>query len=486
MYQKYKIINFRLERKMDQNETHEVDQTVKSVTLIEVTASDDGMTGFIKLIRQGGEPAPVTKEQLMDVLKANRITYGIKESSVEKLAARPIYNIKIEVAKGLPPVPGQDGLITYYVKRDSEYRPEINLEGEVDYKNLDYFQIVKKDQILAEIRMETAGSEGMNIFGAPLPTKNGRPAPSPVGKNTRLVEDDTLLVSDCDGVVRFLRDTVDVNDILKINGDVDQLTGNVNFTGDISIEGDVSDGYAVKSGGNIIIKGVVEDAGIEAVGNVHISKGINGGGKNRIVVGGNLKCKYIEHANIHVEGDINADYIIDSNVTCMGNIVLAGSRELIVGGEIRVLGELRAKDIGSESERNTRIEVIGIKIMDQETIDRVTKERNELNERLQYLLENAQKLSQSRMKADDDVMEQLAMIKKQILVIKDKIDQLNLQIQLMEKDWTMEFPGSITCRRKLYQGVKINFGEEKFHFEFSNIQHCKIFWADGKIVQGSL
>lgn len=470
---------------MDLNETPEVNQ-ITSATLIEVTASDDGMTGFIKLIKQGENPTPAAKERLMAALQENRITYGIKESSVEKLAARPIYNIKIEVAKGLPPVYGQDGTITYYVKRDSEYRPEINLEGTVDYKNLDYFQLVKKDQILAEITKETDGTEGVNVYGAPLPTKNGRPTSSPAGKNTHLAEDNTLLLSDCDGVIRFIRDIVDVNEVLKVKGNVDQLTGNINFTGDVNIEGDVSNGFSVKSGGNIIVKGVVEDAAIEAAGNVHISNGINGGGTNSINVGGNLKCKYIEHANIHVEGNINADYIIDSNVTCMGNVELAGSRELVVGGQVRVLGELRAKDIGSESGRNTKIEVIGIKIMDTEGIEKLTKERDELNSRVQYLAENAQKLSQSRMNANDDLMDQLALAKKQILVIRDKVDQLSYQIQQMEKDWNMEFPGCIICKRKIYQGVKINFGEEKFHFELDNIEHCKIFWADGKILQGTL
>lgn len=472
---------------MDQMETPEINQPeIPAVTLIEVTASDDGMTGFVKLVKQGENPPPATKEQLMEALHSNRIQYGIKESSVEKLAARPIYNIKIEVAKGLAPVNGADGSIVYYVKRDSEYRPEINMEGTVDYKNLDYFQIVKKDQVLAEITKESAGTEGMNVYGGIMPAKNGRPAPSPVGKNTRLVQEDTLLISDCDGVIRFARDTIDVNDMLKINGDVDQLTGNLNFSGDITIEGDVSNGFSVKSGGNIIVKGVVEDATIEAAGNVHISKGINGGGANSIYVGGSLKCKYIEHANIHVEGEISADYIIDSEVTCMGNIVLAGSRELIVGGDVRVLGELRAKDIGSESERNTRIEVIGIKIMDTETIEKLTKERDELSARVQLLAEKAQQLNQSRMTAGDEVMEQLALAKKQILVIRDKVDQLNYQIQQAEKNWTMEFPGSILCKRKIYQGVKIYFGEEKFHFELDSIEHCRLFWADGAIIHGTL
>jgi len=478
---------------MDQNEIPVVEKTTQQPeaqpampVLIEVTSSDDAMTGYIKLVKQGANFLPVTKEQLMDALKANRIVYGVKESSLEKLAARPIFNIKIEVAKGLPPVDGKDGYVTYYVKRDSEYRPEINLEGEVDYKNLDYFQIVKKDQILAEITKETEGTEGRNIYGSAMPAKIGRPANSPAGKNTCLIQDDTLLVAECDGVIRFIRDTIDVNEMLKVNSNVDQLTGNINFSGDVTVEGDVSSGFSVKSGGNIIIKGVVEDAAIEAAGNVHISKGINGGGRNSIRVAGNLKAKYIEHANIHVEGDINADYIIDSNVTCLGNIELAGSRELIVGGDVKVMGELKARDIGSESERNTRIEVLGVKIMDTQSIERLTKERDELNTRLQQLLENAQKLSQSRMGADDNVMEQLAMAKKQILVIKEKIDQLTFQIQQLEKDWTMEFPGSIICKRKLYQGVKIYFGEERFNFELSNIQHCRIFWADGKIIQGTL
>jgi uncharacterized protein (DUF342 family) len=467
---------------MNQGETPEINP----VTLIEVTASEDGMTGFIKLTKQGENPAPVTKEQLIEALAANRITFGLKESSIEKLAARPIYNIKIEVAKGIMPVNGVDGTVTFYVERDSEYHPNYNMEGSIDYKNLDYFQIVKKEQTLAEVTKETEGMEGTNIFGARTPARNGRPASSPVGKNTHLIQDNTLLVADCDGVIRFIRDSVDVNDMLRINSSVDQLTGNLKFSGDISIEGDVCDGFSVRSGGNIIVKGVVEDAAIEAAGNVHISKGINGGEKNSIFVGGNLKCKYIEHANIHVEGNISADYIIDSNVTCMGSIELVGGKELIVGGEVKVLGELKAKDIGSESERTTKIEVLGIKIMDTETIEKVTGERDELNEKLQALAENAAKLSQSRMNASGNVMEQMSMAKKQILMIREKVDQLNLQIQQLEKNWTMEYNGSISCRRKLYQGVRINFGETRFHFELNNLDHCRIFWDGSEIVQGTL
>lgn len=471
---------------MEIHENSAVDQGMDSMVVIEVSASDDGMTGFVKLLKESDNPAPVTKEQLMEELKKNRIIYGIKESALEKMAARPIYNIKIEVVKGLPPVFGEDGTVIYHVKRNSEYRPEINSEGIIDYKNLDYFQMVKKDQILAEIKKETEGSEGINIYGGTVPTRQGRPAQSPVGKNTRLIEDNMVLVAECDGIVHFVRDSIDINDVLRIRGNVDQSTGNVNFSGDVSIDGDICSGFTVKSGGNVVVKGVVENAIVEAAGSVHISNGINGGGTSRIYVGGNLKCKYIEYANIHAEGNINADYIIDSDVTCMGNIELVGQRELIAGGQIRVLGDLKARDIGSGSGRVTKIEVIGTKIMDTDGINKLTKTRDELNAREKYLTEGEHKLKQVRMNVDDAVMDQLAMIKKQILAIRDETERLTHQIQEKEADWTMEFHGSIICKRKLYQGVKIRFAEENFHFGLDDIEHCRIFWADGEIIQGTI
>lgn len=456
-----------------------------NICLAEVLISDDGMTGYIKLTKL--DEKPITKDQMLEALKASNIVYGIKESSIEKLAARPIFNIKIEVAKGLPPIDGEDGQITYFVKRDSEYQPEYSLEGNIDYKNLDYFQIVKKDQVLCEIIKETQGTEGMNILGCAVSAKYGKAPISPVGKNTQLIDDDTKLIATCDGVVKFARDKIDINDMLKIPSNVDQLTGNINFTGDINIDGDVCNGFSVKSEGNVIVKGVVENASIQAGGNVHISKGINGSGESGIAIGGDLRCKYIENAVIQVQGNIAADYIIDSKIVCMGNIELAGSRELVLGGELKIQGELKAKDIGSEKERVTRIEVLGKEISDIDEINKLKKEIVICNNNIQEYLEKANKLSQLiKIKDSSEISEQLNMVKKQIRMLQDQIEYKNIQKQKLENEWIMEYPGAVICKRRLYQGVRINFGEARFHFDFDNIEHCKIFWSDGEVIQGSL
>ena len=458
-----------------------------NICLLDVLLSDDGMTGYLRLTKQGENPEPITKAQLLEALKVNNIVYGIKDTSIDQLAMRPIFNIKIEIAKGLLPIDGEDGQITYLVKKNSEYQHEYSLDGNVDYKNLDYFQLIKKGQVLCEIKKETAGIQGRNIYGGIVPAKNGRPIPSPIGKNTEFIEDDTKLIATCDGVVSYTKETIDINDMLHIPSNVDQLTGNINFTGDVTIDGDICTGYSVISEGNIMVKGVIEDANIKAGGSVHISKGINGGGGSNIYVGGDLRCKYIENASIHVEGNIIADYIIESKITCMGNIELSGSKELIVGGEIKVLGELRAKEIGTEKERVTKIEVLGVQIIDTEGINKLKKERDEINKNAEILIENVDKLNQLvKLSGNNELLEQLSLTKKQMLSLKEQIDYKSNQIQKLEKDWTMEYYGAIICKRKIYQGVRINFGENRFHFNFDNIEHCRIYWYNGEIIQGIL
>ncbi|MDD2483938.1 MAG: FapA family protein, partial [Eubacteriales bacterium] len=116
--------------------------------LVEILFSDDGITAYVKLTKPQEGEEPITKQDLLAALETAQVTFGIKEEMIEKLAARPIYGIKMEVVHALPPINGEDGEITYLVKRDTDYKPEFNEEGNIDYKNLDYFQMAHKGQVL--------------------------------------------------------------------------------------------------------------------------------------------------------------------------------------------------------------------------------------------------------------------------------------------------------------------------------------------------
>jgi len=460
-----------------------------AVERVSVITSRDYMVGYIKLneVESEGEPIPITGDEIFDALKEKAIIFGVKEETIEQLVEKPIFGTEIEVAQGKEPIYGKDGYVNFHVKKDSEYEPNYDKEGTIDYKSLDYFQLVEEGHLLCEIVHETDGEDGINIFGAPVKARRGRPAISPKGRNTELNEDGTKLFAAVSGVVKFKKDVIEIGDVLQIRSDVDQTTGNIDFPGDVLISGDVTYGFSVKSAGNVSVKGMVEGARIETIGDIHISKGINGAGGEKVKAGGNLRSGYIENADIYVEGDIITDYIIDSNVFCKGNIELSGRNELVIGGSVKLYGNLIAKNIGNENERPTRVEILGADKGDAEPIKIKEKEYAVLKENADKILDILKQHSRFGGFSDDELDPQkLAVLKQQYQLITRRIEDLKAEIKQLRSEIKREYIGSVICKRKLYQGVKIYFGGDLFYFSLDNLERCRIFCQEGEIIQGGL
>ncbi len=73
--------------------------------------------------------------------------------------------------------------------------------------------------------------------------------------------------------------------------------------------------------------------------------------------GGNITTKFVENAIIHADGNIVAEAIMHSQVSCRKNINLIGKRGLIVGGVCRAGLEISARTIGSSMATSTTLEV---------------------------------------------------------------------------------------------------------------------------------
>ena len=471
----------------------------ENVNLIEVSISDDKRQGFIKLEKQEEGNTVFTKEALLAALAEKQIEHGIIDSAVQKLAQRPIFNIRIKVAEATAPVDGKDGVVKLFVKKDADYKPEYSEDETVDYKNLDYFQMAQKGQVLCEIEKETAGIAGKDLYGQPIPAYKGRKPQVPAGKNTSLNEDESKLIADCDGIIKFVS-TINIDEMMHIRSNIDFSTGNINFPGDVTIDGDVSSGFSVKAGGNLIIKGVVEDAVIESAGNLVIAKGIYGGTAGEVIAGKDLRCNYIENASLNVKGDITVDYIIDGKITCYGNIHLSGSKELIVGGEIKLRGELVARDIGNEREYPTVIRILGEKAVDQAELDRLKLKKEEAKLQLEEnkakeaqingLLLTQEKNSILNRNHKSSGMEQVKTLKKQIdrqfMLLKKELEEIDNAIGYVKNQGIVNYFGSVSVKRKLYQGTRIYFGDMLFSFEVDSLEHCKIYWDQDDIVNGMM
>jgi uncharacterized protein (DUF342 family) len=449
---------------------------------IKINVSDDNTEAYIVLGQaQGGDPEPLERDELQRAAERARISFGLDAATLRALAAGPLLDTQIPIARGVPATDGTDGFAVFHVKRSDEFKPDYGGDGAapVDYKNVDVFQIANKGQVLCEITPPTSGTDGTNVFGGVIPARPGREVPNPRGVNTEWSEDGRTLIASADGVVSFNGTTINVLELLNIAGDVDLSTGNVRFGGDIVIKGSINEGFIVECGGSLTVKGKIGNADVSVRGNLVVADGVNGSRRKSITVGGYMRARYIENGTITVEGDLFADYIIDSSVDCKGNITLSGSKSVLVGGRTAVFGTLSANYMGNERGIRTRIELMKPPV-DEDALARLTGERAALNDEFKSNTDNISKLrllmSQSDKPEIGALYKQLSL---QSAVFREKLRLLDEEIRRVKGEGESEYPGRIVCRRILYSGVDMFAGSLMLQRDHSNLEHCKLCLENG-------
>jgi len=322
--------------------------------VVHVSIVNGGLEAYINIEppRYGG--AAPTLEVLEESLSSCGVTHNIDVEKLKELAKEPVYNRDILVARGVPPVDGDDGTVTFHIRTEKDLKPKEREDGTVDFLDLDLVENVSRGQVLCTITPPTEGTPGISVRGEVLPQKKGRPAPSFVGKNTELNEDGTTIISKIDGQVDFDGRKINVSETFTVSGDVDTSTGNVKVAGNLVVRGMVLPGFEIEAGGNIDVMGVVEGSTIRAGGNITLKSGITG---SKIYCNGDLKSRFIENCTVFVKGDITAEYILNSNIKCGKNIKVIGSIAKIIGGSCMAGQDIVARTIGSVANVKTSLEL---------------------------------------------------------------------------------------------------------------------------------
>ncbi|HUU29883.1 MAG TPA: FapA family protein [archaeon] len=358
-----------------------VDQSTLTVTpFFELEKSTNEYEAYVKvkkLLHEGDFKG----EDLKRFLNDNGIVYGILDEEIENIFRQVRFEESVLTAQGVRVVNEKDGQIKYYF--DTELKPLEDEYGKLDYKELNLIQNVKKGDKLAEYFPPEKGVEGCTIFGKKIPPKEGAHPPLPSGKNAQQdPKNPNLLIAEIDGSVRLKGKSVEVEPVVTIKKDVDFSTGNINFNGSVFINGDVKSGFSVKAKNDVQVNGVVEEAVIEAGGDVLLKTGFVGRSKGKIIAQGNVTAKFCENENIICEGDLYiSEYVMHSTIQTKGTLFITEKTGLIVGGEIYAVKGIEAKTIGNQNYSPTAI-IVG---MDKETND-------EIRELKEYLAENAKQL----------------------------------------------------------------------------------------------
>jgi uncharacterized protein (DUF342 family) len=148
---------------------------------------------------------------------------------------------------------------------------------------------------------------------------------------------------------------INISESLAIKGPVGYSTGNIIFPGDIAIEGPVSDGFKIYSGGSVTIKQTFDVSDTVTKNNLTVAGGIIGRGNAKLKVGGTLRTKFIENCRVACRKSVVVDLeIINSHVFTLESVEM-GEKGRIVGGEIYAARGVRTGNIGKKTGKAARI-----------------------------------------------------------------------------------------------------------------------------------
>ncbi|MDB5056062.1 MAG: hypothetical protein JWM44_4112 [Bacilli bacterium] len=269
--------------------------------MFEVTVSDDKMLAYFKLHTLVKNPwhlldqprtahayikAERDKHKVLEALQFNEIVtlivkLGILNNLDIKVIQDELFNPtyeKMVIARGKPLVPGKDANLEIFF--EERVQSEFNeVGGVMDYRNHLIIPTVQSGEIIAKKTMMSVGTLGYDVYGHILTPIAVRDIQVYAKSNINLLEDGNIIatkegrprITGTDRVKYF-----DISTAYIVSGNVDLVTGNICFSGDIVVYGDVMDNMILESLGSIYVSGNVYNATLTATGSIYVKGNIVG------------------------------------------------------------------------------------------------------------------------------------------------------------------------------------------------------------------
>lgn len=310
----FSALNDRIRIELSEDETR--------AYLIIFSSLKNGMPTLEKIVNA------LTELRIRDIL-VSVIQDALKDGATDK---------PLLIAKGLSPTKGKDA---FFIYRFGSHPEDKEIE-------------VFPGQLLAVKRPPTIGKPGMKVTGEIIPPLQGRNITIISGRNTFVTNDGTSIFALEKGKVHWKGNSVFVDEVLEVSGDVDSSVGDISFKGTVIVAGEVKDGFTIKADGDININGSTGICTLESVGDIIIKRSVNGKGVARICAEGNISVHSICEAYIQAKRDVIVEKGIENSIVFARNIRV--NNGFIYGGEITASSGIIAQQIGTlESEAVTDI-----------------------------------------------------------------------------------------------------------------------------------
>lgn len=310
--------------------------------------------------------APVQKQSILQEAEHKGITAALDLAAIDK-ALRTGGN-GILIARGRAPVAGTDGKLESLVPSMKARSPHLDAHGLADFRDLGEIVTVHAGDALMRLIQPTNGTPGETVTGKTLPVRPGKKIAFAAKLDGVIPDpnDPNLLIAAISGCPVVLKNGVSVDPVYTAK-DVDLHTGNISFDGTVHVSGDVHAGMSIKTSGDIYVDGTIENAMLEAGGDIVVKGGIIGSSELHAKLNerhpaairctGSCTARFVQNALVAAGNGIFIHDVAMQSELAAGHQIVVGDKDSrkgdIIGGIVRATMLVKAQNIGSSADVKT-------------------------------------------------------------------------------------------------------------------------------------
>jgi len=385
---------------------------------------------------------------------------------IDKIFAEQSFGKRYLLIEGIPSCKGAEGRLEWLVDHSPTGAIEQDSNGRMNFYKVDNIVNVKVEDHLAKVHPPEEGKPGIDIFGEVIPPPKTRAMQYKAGNGVRLDEDSLTFIAEMDGGLSFLSSTISVEPVYYVSKDVDFSVGNIEFRGQVRIQGQVLDGFTVQADKDIFIDGTVGASTLDAGGQVILGSGMAGKERGKILSKGNVQAKYLNSSSVESAGNVEIQgEIVNSKVNALGSVIVPEGR--IFNSEVTANEDIICDILGSNLGVRTKASA-GLNYLNRRKIHEVDEQINKLNVTFDKIKDKIEPLI-----TDETVFKSLPLEKVDIINrLKDEMNKIKEEVVTMAQNreylaTTLENNTrySITVYGRVYPGVEIQIADCRKNIE---------------------
>jgi uncharacterized protein (DUF342 family) len=456
--------------------------TVRSDGKFSLRPATDLSAIYLSYTLPTGGGTQVLPESVIGAAKSHGVTVELDVEAINKTLLEGGTNVR--VGYGRAPVPGVDGHFDILVDNMKKRSPHLDENGLADFRDLGEIVTVKPGDPLMRIVDPTTGEPGLTVTGKEIPVKPGKKVSFPSRLEGVMVDpaDPHLLVAAISGFPIVAKNGVKVEAIYRVEN-VDLHTGNITYDGGVHVTGDVHSGMTVKATGDIHVEGTVEDALLEAGGDVTVKCGIMGSDEDNdasdnkmhatIKCGGSCTVKFAQNAHIFAgNGIFVLETSMQSELNAAHQIIVGdkGSRKGdLIGGIARATMLVRAHNIGSDDHPRT-IVIVGNDKYLHERLQECNEKSKIANNKFADVL---MLLSSAKKNPEKITAEVMAEAEAERVTLLAEIAEHTAEALQIKKEIDLAQQGQVVAEKHVFIGTEIRIGQK--HYEANQDREGGVF-----------